>query len=190
MPDNDYVYWKTKMIEIRQVTKGDLYEIKAVLKSAFYRDGKDEVFNEWEFAEKVTQDKGYIKELCQMALLDGKIVGYVLLSEAQIGGSRGLSLGPLAVTPVYQNTGIGKRLVEKGLEQAKTLGYKWVALTGGDYYFQFGFQPALEYNIILSHNNPENKYLKILFLDRANVGKVCGAIRFCDSFYNEKDELL
>lgn len=48
------------MIGTRQAIKGDLCEIKAVLKSAFYRDGKDEIFNEWEFAEKVTQDKCYI----------------------------------------------------------------------------------------------------------------------------------
>lgn len=60
MPNNDYIYWRIKMIGTRQAIKGDLCEIKAVLKSAFYRDGKDEIFNEWEFAEKVTQDKCYI----------------------------------------------------------------------------------------------------------------------------------
>ncbi|SCG84385.1 hypothetical protein DW1_2825 [Proteiniborus sp. DW1] len=55
---------------------------------------------------------------------------------------------------------------------------------------QFGFEPALQYNIILSENNPENEYLKILFLNKNNVGKVCGVMRFCDSFYNENGELL
>lgn len=178
------------MIEIRKVTKKDLQEIKATVKSAFYREGKDEVFNEWEFVEKVTYDKGFVKELCQVAVLNGIIVGYILLSEAHIGKNKGLSLGPLAVSPVYQNKGIGKQLIKNGLNQAKALGYEWVALTGGDYYLQFGFEPALQYNIILSENNPENEYLKILFLNRINVDKVCGVMRFCDSFYSDNGELL
>ncbi|WP_353094681.1 N-acetyltransferase [Tissierella praeacuta] len=178
------------MIEIRKATKNDLQEMKAIVKSAFYREGKDEIFNEWEFVEKVTYDKGFIKELCQVAVLDGKITGYILLSEAQIGNKKGLSLGPLAVTPVYQSKGIGKQLIKNGLDQAKALGYEWVALTGGDYYLQFGFEPALKYHIILSEDNPENEYLKILFLNRSNVDKVCGVMRFCDSFYNENGELL
>lgn len=96
----------------------------------------------------------------------------------------------IAVIHTYQDMGIGRKLVKKGLEKVKGLGYEWIALTGGDYYFQFGFEPALKYNIILSESNPENEYLKILFLDRTKVDKVCGSIRFCDSFYNEKGELL
>ena len=178
------------MIEIRNATKKDLQEIKATVKSAFYRDGKDEVFNEWEFVDKVTYDKDFVKELCQVAVLNEKITGYILLTKAHIGNNKGLSLGPLAVSPAYQNKGIGKQLIKNGLKQAKALGYEWVALTGGDYYLKFGFEPALRYNIILSENNPENEYLKILFLNRINIDKVCGVMRFCDSFYGENGELL
>jgi putative acetyltransferase len=178
------------MIEIREASQSDLKRMKATVKSAFYREGKDEVFNEWEFVERVTKDKGYVKELCQVALLGEEIVGYILLTKAQIGDNQGLSLGPLAVAPAYQHMGIGKQLVKKALEQAKALGYEWVALTGGNYYFQFGFEPALKHHIVLSENNPENEYLKICFLNGINANEVCGVMRFCDSFYNEKGELL
>lgn len=149
------------MIEVRKARIEDLEKIKSVVKSAFYREGKNETFNEWEFVERVTKDKGYVQELCL-----------------------------LAVTPKYQRIGIGKKLVERGLKQARVLGYEWVALTGGDYYFQFGFEPALKYNIILSEDNPENEYLKIVFLNEAIKYEVKGTIRFCDSFYNERGELL
>jgi len=178
------------MIEIREATENDLQAMKATVKTAFYREGKDEIFNEWEFVDRVTKDRGFVKELCQVAVLDKEIVGYILLSKAKIGNNEGLSLGPLAVTPDYQNTGIGKQLVKIGLEQATALGYEWVALTGGDYYFQFGFESALQHNIILSENNPENEYLKVCFLNGINASDVCGVMRFCDSFYNEKGELL
>lgn len=140
--------------------------------------------------ERVKKDKGFVKKLCQIAVLGEEIVGYILLSKAQIGSKQGLSLGPLAVTPAYQNMGIGKQLVKKGLEQAKALGYEWVALTGGDYYLQFGFEAALPHHIILLENNPENEYLKVCFLNSINASEVCGVMRFCDSFYNEKGELL
>lgn len=178
------------MIEIREATESDLKAIKAMLKSVFYREGQDELFNEWEFAEKVISDKGFVRELCQIAVLEDKVIGYILLSRAQIGNNLGLSLGPLAIAPEYQRRGIGKQLVRKGLEQAKSLGYKCVLLTGGDYYLQFGFEPALQHNIILSENNPENRYLKVCFLSRDNTSEISGATIFCDSFYNEKGELL
>lgn len=177
-------------MELRSVSKKDLQEVKDIVKSAFYREGKDEEFNEWKFVEKVTHDKGFVEELCQVAVLNGEIVGYILLAEAHIGKSKGLSLGPLAVSPAYQKKGIGKQLIRHGLEKAQGLGYEWVALTGGDYYLQFGFEPALQYDVILSENNPENEYLKILFLNRISADKVCGVMRFCDSFYNEDGELL
>ncbi|MBB6454820.1 putative N-acetyltransferase YhbS [Salirhabdus euzebyi] len=177
------------IIKIREATLKDLPGIKATVKSAFYREGKHELYNEWEFAERVTQDRGFVKELCLVAVLDEEIVGYILLSKAQIGQKQGLSLGPLAVTKDLQNKGIGKKLVRKGLDIAKSLGYKWVVLLGGDYYLQFGFKPALAHNILLSEDNPENKYVKICFLNETDH-EMNGIIRYCDSFYNQNGELL
>ncbi|HHY18561.1 MAG TPA: N-acetyltransferase, partial [Firmicutes bacterium] len=97
--------------------------------------------------------KFLIPELSLAATLKKEIIGYVLLSKALIGKNEGLSLGPLAVKPSYQNKGIGKKLVEYGLKKAKDNGFEWVALTGGDYYAQFGFESALKYGIVLSNNH-------------------------------------
>ncbi len=178
------------MVLIREALPRDYKKIKAVSKSAFYREEKDELFNEWEFIDHIINDPGYIKELFFVAELDEVIVGYVLLTDAGIGTNRGLSLGPLAVSPKHQKMGIGKKLVKAGIEKAEMMGYEWVALTGGNYYLQFGFEPASQYQIILSENNPENKYLKILFIDSNCSRNVNGLMRFCDSFYNGDGQLL
>jgi len=52
----------------------DLQEIKNTVKLAFYREGKDEVFNEWEFVEKVMHDKGFEEDLCLVAELNGELL--------------------------------------------------------------------------------------------------------------------
>ena len=80
------------MIEIREATESDLQEMKETVKSAFYREGKDEIFNEWEFVDKVRKDIGYVNQLCQVAVLGDKIIGYILLSGSQIAKSHGLSI--------------------------------------------------------------------------------------------------
>ncbi|WP_317922391.1 GNAT family N-acetyltransferase [Tepidimicrobium xylanilyticum] len=159
-----------------------------MVKEAFYRPDKNEYFNEWEFVDKVRDDTGFIPQLCLVATINEEIVGYIMLSKALIGKHAGLSLGPLAVKPSYQRKGIGKRLIDYGLNQAKDIGYEWIVLTGGDYYYQLGFEPALKYGIKLSDNHPENPYLKIKFL--YNNKQVPGIVKYCDSFYDENGELL
>ncbi|WP_373000672.1 GNAT family N-acetyltransferase [Lutispora sp.] len=173
---------------IRQVRDSDIGEIKNIVRAAFDRPGKDQYFNEWEFVDKVRNDSGFIPELCLVAISDNEIIGYILLSRALIGKNEGLALGPLAVRPDCQRKGIGKRLIEHGIEKAKEYNFDWIALTGGDYYKQFGFESALVYGIKLGYNHPENPYLKIKFL---NTNKnVFGNMRFCDSFYDENGDLL
>ncbi len=166
-----------KNIIIRQANDNDIDAIKTIVKEAFYRPGKDELFNEWEFADKVRNDFGFIPEL-----------GYNLLLKALVGKEEGLALGPIAVKPSYQGQGIGKKLMEYGLKKAGESGFKWVVLIGGDYYTQFGFEPGSKYNIVLSHNHSENIYVKIKFF--GSNRDVSGEIKYCDSFYDENGELL
>lgn len=177
-------------MKIRAFTPQDLPQTKEAVKQAFWRDGKNDSFNEWEFIEKVLEDPAFIPELCLIAESESGILGYVLLTEAMIGSSKGLTLGPLAVVPRCQKQGIGKELMQAGIKAAAALGYHWVALLGGDYYWQFGFEPAASYGAVITKDHPENKYLKLLFLNEAAKEYTKGEIRFCSSFYNEAGELL
>lgn len=175
-------------IIIKQAGENDIEEIKGIIKEAFDRQGKNENFNEWEFADKVRKDPGFISELCLVAICNNEVIGYILLSKALISKNKGLALGPLAIKPSYQRKGIGKKLIDYGLIKAKEYSFEWVALTGGDYYTQFGFESALKYDIVLADNHPENPYLKIKFLGTNR--NVSGEIKFCDYFYDENGELL
>jgi len=70
----------------------------------------------------------------------GEVVGHVLLTRAQLGeAGELLALGPLAVLPDRQRSGVGGTLMRAALERADGA----VVLVGHpDYYVRFGFEPA------------------------------------------------
>ena len=80
---------------------------------------------------------------------DGQIVGYVVCSRAWVEEHPVLGLGPLAVSPQSQRTGVGSALMHAVLDEADALGEPLVVLLGHtDYYPQFGFRPASELGIV------------------------------------------
>jgi len=177
------------VLEIRKFKKEDLEGTKTIVKEAFYREGKDEKFNEWNFVDEVRSDKDYIKELCLIAKNDNEYLGYNILTKGSIGNQEGLILGPIAVKPSHQKKGIGKKMIASALEKAKDLGYPWVVLVGGDYYFQVGFESAKKYGVEIGPNEPGNDFVKIAFLnDKKSIQP--GTIKFANAFYSSSGELL
>jgi len=81
-----------------------------------------------------------------------RLVGYVLFSPIAIvrgeAPSPAMALGPLAILPDRQRTGIGTALVEAGLERCRTRGLALVLVLGDPaYYDRFGFTPAANASI-------------------------------------------
>ena len=78
-----------------------------------------------------------------VAELDGAIVGHVLCTRGTVEGRPVLALGPLAVDPAHQRSGVGTALMHAVLGAGDALGEPLVALLGHlDYYPQFGFVPG------------------------------------------------
>ncbi len=75
----------------------------------------------------------------------GALVGAISFWRLCIGdeGTPALLLGPLAVSPRRQGTGIGRMLMTTGLAKAKSLGHGLVLLVGDEpYYGPLGFRPV------------------------------------------------
>lgn len=178
------------MEDIRTFRNGDLQNVKEVLKESFFVSGKDEVFNEWEFAERVLLDKGFREKLCLVAVVDEEVVGYCILTDARIEDEEGLALGPVAVKEAYRGRGIGTKLIDTCLGRAREAGFPWVAVLGGNFYHRFGFESAKTWGISLPKGQQGSEFLQILFFDAGSQGVAQGELFFCDSFYNKKGELL
>ena len=82
--------------------------------------------------------------LSMVAEVDGEIVGHIAFSQSVTSdGERGwVALGPVAVRPDRQGTGIGRALIERGIAMCYGLGAKGVVVLGDPaLYRRFGFKP-------------------------------------------------
>ena len=81
--------------------------------------------------------------LSLVAEIDGAVAGHVAFSAATIGdsGESGwYALGPVAVDPPRQRTGMGTALIGEGLDTLRKRGARGVVLIGDPaYYRRFGF---------------------------------------------------
>lgn len=177
-------------MEIKTFEISYLQGAKATLKSAFFHEGSNAVFNEWEFAETVLKSSGYVPALCLIALDGETVIGYNALTNAEIDGSHGLALGPLGIRKEYQNRGVGTSLVKECILRATEANYSWIALLGGDYYSRFGFESGKPYGITVSDNEFDNEHLQIIFLNDSVKSKVSGKLHYCDAFYDSDGNLL
>lgn len=90
--------------------------------------------------------------LSLVACLDSEIVGHILFTPVSIRTQQheihGMGLAPLSVTPPHQKTGIGSLLVRNGLDRLYVDHCPFVVVLGHpDYYSQFGFQRASNFNV-------------------------------------------
>lgn len=139
-------------IELRLTKTEDYPIVEDLTREAFWNHhvpGCDEHL----LVHKLHGSDIYIPELDFVAEVGGQIVGNIVYARAAIADADGteyevISFGPLAVLPEYQRMGIGSRLVEYSMEEAKKLGYNAVVIFGSrEYYPRFGFRPARDFGV-------------------------------------------
>ncbi len=97
----------------------------------------------------------YVPELALVARIGSDIVGFVMISHADVVEADGnrhdvLTLSPLAVAPDRQRQGIGSALVRAALAAADASGSGVVTLEGSPaYYRRFGFRFAPDVDIMI-----------------------------------------
>ena len=153
------------MLEIREERLSEYRETENVVREAFwnvYSPGCDDHY----LVHQIRKSPAFIPELSLVALDNGRIIGYVTNLKSYIEGDDGkryevLSLGPIAVLPEYQRTGIGARLISKVKEIARKLNYRAILLCGNPaFYTKQGFESAEKYGI----RNSENMYAAAILI--------------------------
>jgi putative acetyltransferase len=118
---------------VRPEAETDFAAIRAVQETAFRRA------KEADLVDRLRADGGTVISL--VAVKGELVVGHILFSR-MAAPFRALGLGPIAVMPEYQRAGIGTRLINAGLAEARLGGWEGVFVLGAPaYYRRFGFDP-------------------------------------------------
>lgn len=162
---------KEKGIILRGEKPADYDAINEINLKAFGTDAEAKLIVE------LRKCKNYVKGLSIVAVEEDKILGHAMFTRAFIV-NRGrrfncLALGPMAVLPEYQRRGIGKKLMEEGLERARENGYKAIFVLGhADYYPKFGFIPASTKKIRTRFTAPDENFMILELVPNALKGIV------------------
>jgi putative acetyltransferase len=132
----------TTSITVRPVLPGDRAAVLAVEAAAFPTTA------EAELVAALLDDPSARPVVDLLAEADGRPVGHVLFTAARVCGDGILVpaslLAPLAVVPEAQRRGVGRALIEAGIEALRELDIGLCFVLGHiDYYPRAGFRPAL-----------------------------------------------
>ncbi len=128
---------------------------------------------------------GSTEVISLVAERDDVVVGHILFSQVTLTGHRPLNLmglGPMAVTPQQQRTGVGSALVREGLARCKQHGVAAVVVLGHpDYYPRFGFVPASRFSIRCEYDVPDDVFM-IIELKAGALVNASGVILYDKAF--------
>lgn len=174
-------------VEIRKEEKTDHQGVFELIEKAFenelYSDHREQFL-----VEKLRKASTFIPELSIVALYNGLLAGYILLTPIQIVNQKksfsSLALAPVAVWPDYQNKGIGQMLILNAHQTAIETGFQSIVLLGhADYYPKFGYRPAHQFGIHLPFDVPLENCMAIELVKDGLKG-VSGMVEYPIAFNN------
>lgn len=150
---------------IRNEQPKDFREVENLTREAFwnvYRPGCTEHF----VLNRYRTSPDFVPELDFVMEEDGKIIGHVMYSKAELmlnDGTRipSWTFGPISIHPDYQRKGYGLKLLNHSLAKARELGVGFLCMEGNiDFYKHAGFGLASKMNI---HYHSEPKEAEVPF---------------------------
>jgi putative acetyltransferase len=138
---------------IRSETEADHHMMRRLITAAFGQS------LEADLVDGLRADGDVVLSL--VAEEDGAIAGQALFSPMD-APFRALGLGPVAVLPERQRSGVGSALIRAGIEEARAQGWEAIFVLGEpDYYRRFGFDAGLAARFDCTYASP---YLMALAL--------------------------
>ncbi|NVO18633.1 MAG: N-acetyltransferase [Bacteroidetes bacterium] len=137
---------------IKKSGKNNFFTTEYLTREAFwnlYKSGCDEHL----VLHQLRESGCYVSDLDLVGILEGEIIGHIISSMARVIDQQNkehevLCVGPISVSPPYQNKGIGTQLMNYSITEATKLGFKGMILFGNpEYYHRFGFRNAKEFEI-------------------------------------------
>ncbi|MGB0920822.1 MAG: GNAT family N-acetyltransferase [Alphaproteobacteria bacterium] len=166
------------MITIRPENPADIPAIYEVEKAAFGQADEANLVNAIRGSDGIT--------LSLVAEMDDRLVGHILFSPAWIGDHDivGAGLGPLAVHPDFQKTGVGAALTHAGLAALRQRQVPFSFLLGHPtYYPKFGYKPASPLGLECPFGPARDAWM-VIILDDAKMAGVTGMARYHPAFYD------
>jgi putative acetyltransferase len=166
---------------VRAEREGDIREVRKLNKKAFKGNSESKL------VDAIREADYFIPGLSLVAEKDGRIVGHILFSPIKIEDqgviTPALALAPMAVSPEYQNQGVGSALIKHGLEECRKLGHKIVVVVGHDeYYPRFGFVRAIDKGLKLPFEAPDEVFMTLELAPGALSG-VKGMVEYPPEFH-------
>lgn len=169
-------------IEIRKETDADNIRVREIEVAAFEGSLQADLVD--------TLRECAVPYLSLVALVSSEIVGHIFFSPAFIecqAAPPAAQLSPIAVDPSHQGKGIGSKLIQTGLQECSSIGWKAIFLLGDPrYYSRFGFVMASP--IGLEYENPSfAPDLQVVELEPGTLDGCRGTVRFHPAFAEAED---
>ena len=153
--------------------------------------------------DKLRESGSVIPELSLVFEKEGEIIGHVLFSPVKIhpfdaekqavaDNKKYLAVTLLTVSPEYQNQGIGRSLIDFGLDKAKTAGYDAViAIAADGFYREMGFKSLYLWDVFPSFEVLDREsVIGIEFSMGAFVSGIAEFPALFDNLYSDRAGVL
>ncbi len=162
-------------MNVRLQTENDIADIENLLDITFGTDRFSKA------AYSLRDGVNAVSALSFVIDMDKNITGTLRFWEISIEKNDkyvdALLLGPIAILPRLQGLGLGIKLMESGLSEAKKLGHKRVLLVGDEaYYKRIGFSRDIAENIAIPGQHEESRILA-KELVKGSFSNVAGIVR-------------
>ena len=173
-------------IHIRLETPADRRAVEELTREAFW-GFTSPVCDEHYLAHVLRGRDSFVPALDFVAEADGRLVGNIMYTKAEIVGGDGdavdvLTFGPLSVHPDYWRKGIGSALMRHSIGEARRLGHRAIVFYGHpDYYPRFGFRNAAAFGVTSASGRNFDALMAMPLYDGALDG-VSGVFREDEAF--------